>query len=702
MKRIILLFNNYLKDSKIKKCFINLKGKYFALLLLLFFTSQIFAEPCGDVNSNGMIDIVDALLIVRYYVNLNPSNFDESAADVNCNGLIDIVDALLVVRYYVGLISELPGCCHTPSPTTTPIPTPAPPQMPIYHVNRTGIEQEEGNNLGQRLRMDENILNSEEFMVINGLLDYVDKENFGYIPVINNGPGDRDESGEETVLESIDFNGLNALEVLSKDEAVSRFTQALENLLPENAEVFTGNMVFLATQNTPPEGINIDTSVEYNVYLDSIPLKGPGSKISVVFGDHGRVTSLQYAYRKLEKGRMMEILTEEEVKQKIRAKYEKVGNNDLNINLDLFYYAPPLDDLDVGVIIPYYNCTITTIEEDQEVASLEEIIPALADSTYVPVLNLEASFTGNEVVGNVSIEGGVPPYTLQWDANGLEESPQENTVSYIPAIRQSNSSHILSVTVTDQNGVSVTASTILSLSNAFTLVVNAETFATRAGSVRDFGTENPVFYQFGTLEKGFVKKMKQDSVTKNFQWKGYAAWEQDFKPPHDNSWIDNTDMTLYVGHGNPCYFKFLPGVPDDSYLYHTNANDAWGNVDLEWLALWSCNVLKLNSSCGTVFDRWKQEFDGLHLLLGFRTKAWAKTSFGTAFARNMLKKNMTVRSAWFKAIHTNQPWMAKGVVMGVIHNNGWVNCNDHFWGHGSVGPDITKPNITGYWIIFMT
>ncbi|MBN2444067.1 MAG: hypothetical protein JXJ04_22075 [Spirochaetales bacterium] len=66
--------------------------------------------PCGDVNSDGMIDIIDALLIAQVYVDLQPSFFDESAADVNGDGFIDIIDALLIAQYYVGLIQTLPGC----------------------------------------------------------------------------------------------------------------------------------------------------------------------------------------------------------------------------------------------------------------------------------------------------------------------------------------------------------------------------------------------------------------------------------------------------------------------------------------------------------------------------------------------------------------------------------------------------------------
>jgi hypothetical protein len=63
----------------------------------------------GDVNNDGTCDIVDALLVAQFYVELNPQNFDQSKADADCDGSIDIVDALLIAQYYVGLISSL-GC----------------------------------------------------------------------------------------------------------------------------------------------------------------------------------------------------------------------------------------------------------------------------------------------------------------------------------------------------------------------------------------------------------------------------------------------------------------------------------------------------------------------------------------------------------------------------------------------------------------
>ena len=62
----------------------------------------------GDVNGDGQVNIVDALLIAQDYVGLNPPNFDRDCADVDCNGIITILDALLIAQYYVNII---PGFC---------------------------------------------------------------------------------------------------------------------------------------------------------------------------------------------------------------------------------------------------------------------------------------------------------------------------------------------------------------------------------------------------------------------------------------------------------------------------------------------------------------------------------------------------------------------------------------------------------------
>lgn len=89
------------------------------ILFLLFCAGQSFAAACGDVNTSGSVDILDALVISQYTVGLNPANFNIAVADVNNDGTVTIVDALMVAQLYVGLISQLSCPVVTPTPTKT-------------------------------------------------------------------------------------------------------------------------------------------------------------------------------------------------------------------------------------------------------------------------------------------------------------------------------------------------------------------------------------------------------------------------------------------------------------------------------------------------------------------------------------------------------------------------------------------------------
>jgi len=62
----------------------------------------------GDSSGDGVVNIVDALMIARFYIGFTDNGFIQSNSDVNSDGQITIVDALVVAQYYVGLITELP------------------------------------------------------------------------------------------------------------------------------------------------------------------------------------------------------------------------------------------------------------------------------------------------------------------------------------------------------------------------------------------------------------------------------------------------------------------------------------------------------------------------------------------------------------------------------------------------------------------
>ena len=58
----------------------------------------------GDVNGDGKIDIVDALLVARYYIGYSDPGFNDLLADVNNDSIINIVDALKIAQHYIGVI----------------------------------------------------------------------------------------------------------------------------------------------------------------------------------------------------------------------------------------------------------------------------------------------------------------------------------------------------------------------------------------------------------------------------------------------------------------------------------------------------------------------------------------------------------------------------------------------------------------------
>ena len=81
------------------------------------FNSSEVTRLKGDVDNNGIINVVDATDIQKYVVNLTDENGnkfidvnnaeDMYAADVNGDGIINVVDATLIQKYLVRLVESL-------------------------------------------------------------------------------------------------------------------------------------------------------------------------------------------------------------------------------------------------------------------------------------------------------------------------------------------------------------------------------------------------------------------------------------------------------------------------------------------------------------------------------------------------------------------------------------------------------------------
>jgi ubiquitin len=574
--------------------------------------------------------------------------------------------------------------------------------MPVFPVVQNGATQAEATALAQALGINQTadaFLVVDPIAVTNRPITFIDRQRFQFIPTKQLGSSGMDnEDNRETTAEAIDFDALSNLSIIEKQEA----------LYPETtANVRFCHSRFKAVDTTGAVIIEalLDTRVRFNLALEGFPLQGPGAKVSATFNGDGAVTQLRYANRRVQRGESVKIITQEQAEARYAAALN-LGAQFTNVNIDsnIVYYAPPIGLTTTSVLMPFYDCGGTAVVEGKEIALLRTMIPALDSEIYVPVIQLTATSQGAAVNASVEIRGGAQPYVIDWNSSsrGLDDSSA--TVAYEVLGRRALNSETVTVIVTDANGVSVQASTTLdvTVSGIGTESIPPDGSAIAfVGGIRDFGTENAVTNQFGDLEQGFIDAMDADGVVERFSWSGVNAWEQDFKAPEDSNWIDNTDITFYVGHGGGDGFTFEDTTYDDSKLFHTDADGDWGNKDLEWLAIMSCQVLVDTWSGLNRFDRWRQEFDGLHLMLGFHTNAAAWDSFSGAFANNMLQADaMTVRQAWFEAIESDQPDGRVGTVMGVFRSGDFVwNCNDYFWGHGSVGPDIRNSEIGGGWTV---
>jgi len=169
----------------------------------------------------------------------------------------------------------------------------------------------------------------------------------------------------------------------------------------------------------------------------------------------------------------------------------------------------------------------------------------------------------------------------------------------------------------------------------------------------------------------------------------------------ENSWVDGTDIHFRNSHcgmaWDSYWGKTLSAIPfTDGSVTPGEARRAWGDNDLEWMAVKCCSLLRDSSRA-----YWYTTFDGMHLMLGFKTSSYGATNFGRKWAKRMKKTTFlwwtwpgqTVTQAWFNTTDETQPSGTTARVLAEVHNN----YNDHLWGNGYVSPDPTYNGWYWYW-----
>ncbi len=592
----------------------------------------------------------------------------------------------------------------------------------VYDVIETGIKPAQARAFAEALGIP-----GEDLHFADGSVRFVNPRKFQMVPttpitdpaILDELRRNSQDDEGEMVFEAFDFDAIKRIVPFADDRAVSLFKHALERAeigpkpedpasigpKPEDPAIRHTTFEALDANGRPiVENIQLDTHVIVPFHLGGIPLTGPGSNLRMSFGPDGEPTSILIALRKLQHSGDVPIISVDEAARRCARRYPGLNGA---IRPRLVYYAP---EIQIGLLLPAvqkifpcYECGGDAPAAGERVSLLQTIIPAVDDPAHVPTVDLEASANGNLVNAQAIVRGGTPPYRFQWSSSSadLSDFPLNAAgIEYNAEPRADERTDTVRVTVIDANGIPVSAAKTVEILGS---IPGPMLFAA-VGGVVDYGTERAVSDMGFGIHSGFNSRMNSGGAFRRFNFSGTSCWERDFLQGGnglDSTYVDNVDLTFYIGHGSGSGFTFESNQNDGQVHYNDPVGD-WGNGDLEWLALTSCQVLKGNHDGKTWAQRWIPAFDGLHMMLGFQTNAHDWDGFGRSFADWMhgplgVLPPMKMRDAWFLAKAGHQPAADIAVAIGVIGPGGCHNVNDYFHGRGPVGPDIRKAQVQGAW-----
>jgi hypothetical protein len=570
---------------------------------------------------------------------------------------------------------------------------------PIYKVTQEGMTADEAGRLAERFGIP-NALHE------NGAFGYVG-EDFAKVPTLKAGTG-KDESGRRTDSETLDRRALAQIKPIGAEEALERaswLTDLLGKLnLELNPKVSHAKLTLSDRAGKPISEQALDTTVSHDITLGGLPATGQGAKLRITFGPDGKVTQLSSSLRSLEQAGDEPIIPSDEARKACERLYDEgVRQGEPTLG----YLLPALGA--VETIYPSYTCNPSSERSQQ--AHLQ--VPAIEG--VGPKATIEVTRKGEQILGRV-VEAAGDGSVYKWSSSSTVLSENEGEdIAYErrPRAKATDDAETLSLEVTDRNGLTSTASVTLATDGSDKAETNpgGGGFGKLAVGPTDVGIEQTVDEWQCAQDSaiGFKNVMAAHSIPTAFDWRGWAAFEKDFKSQALGGWdhlyVDNVDAQWYTGHGWSGGFTFKSSV-DDTEI--TPADARWGDRDLEWMQLESCQVLRDTNGTHNYFSRWGGAVDGLHMLNGFHTNAYCVGGgTGGTFAAYLFPRQilwwtlpaLTVRNAWAQMAIDKEP---SGVVyrsMGNIAPGGVTNIGDFFWGQGPTGPDISVAGRIGQWSI---
>ena len=443
--------------------------------------------------------------------------------------------------------------------------------------------------------------------------------------------------------------------------------------------------------------------MSHSFQLAGLPVTGQGAKLRITFGPDGSVTQLSSSLRKLEKAGEEPIIPVDEAQKACEKLYDdgvRQGEPTLG------YLLPALGA--VEAIYPSYTCNPSTDEGEQA----HRQVPAVEG--IGPKATIEVTREGERILGRV-VEAAGDGSVYKWSSSStalIENEGEEIAYERRPRGKTTDEETV-TLEVTDRNGLSATASITL-VHEGFELAVTnpgGGGFGKLAVGPTDVGIEQTVDEWQCAQDSaiGFKNVMASKGIPTAFDWRGWSAWERDFKDTSqggtDHIYVDNVDAQWYTGHGWSGGFTFKAAI-DDTEI--TPADARWGDRDLEWMQLESCQVLRDTNGHSDYFGRWGGAIDGLHMLNGFHTNAYCVGGgTGGTFASYLFPRQflfwtlpaMTVRNAWAQMAIDKEPGGVVYRSMGNIGSGWTTNIGDYFWGQGPTGPDIPAAGRIGMWSI---
>ncbi len=83
--------------------------KFFMILGLQAGVGSVVGHPPGDANCDGQVNVLDAIVVLNYYLGNEPEPFCFEQADVNQDGAINVLDAIVILNIFLGVSEPLPG-----------------------------------------------------------------------------------------------------------------------------------------------------------------------------------------------------------------------------------------------------------------------------------------------------------------------------------------------------------------------------------------------------------------------------------------------------------------------------------------------------------------------------------------------------------------------------------------------------------------